>query len=53
MPGAKTVMYSLAVKPKEGTQIKVQLRAENKKKAYLYAKNRWPNAVVSDPVRVK
>lgn len=47
------MMYSLAVKPKEGKQIKVQLPAENKKKAYLYAKNRWPNAAVSEPIRVK
>jgi hypothetical protein len=47
------MMYSLAVKPKDGQRMKVQLQAENKKKALLYAKNRWPGAQLSEPVRVK
>jgi hypothetical protein len=46
-------MYSVEVRPKEGSKMKVQLQAENQKKAFRYAQNRWPNATVSKPELVK
>ena len=45
----KTRLYSIVVRPKDGTKMKVQLPAENQKKAERYAKNRWPGASFSKP----
>ena len=36
-----------------GSKMKVQLQAENQKKAFRYAQNRWPNATVGKPELVK
>lgn len=44
---ASTRNFTVAVKLFGAPSMKVSLRAESKKKALLYAQNRWPAATVS------
>lgn len=53
VPGARTRMYRLTVKPVDSKPMKVLMRAENSKMALRYASNRWPRAAVSSPKQVK
>ena len=48
LPGARTKMFKMTVKPVDGPQLKVQFAAESAKRAEVYATNRWPGARVSD-----
>jgi len=47
LPGVRTKMYRMVVKPINGPKIVVQLPAESKKRAQVYAENRWPGSTVS------
>ena len=53
IPGVKTEMYRLTVKPVDSQKMRVLLPAESAARAVLYAENRWPGAMVSDAKRVK
>ncbi len=46
VPGAKTKMFKIIVKPVNSPQLKVQFEAENARRAKRYALNRWPGAKV-------
>ena len=46
IPGARTAMYDLRVRPVHGKAMKVTLRAESSKLAKKYAEARWPEAKV-------
>ena len=52
IPGVKTEMYRLTVKPVDSQKMRVLLPAESADRAVLYAENRWPGAMVSDAERV-
>lgn len=44
--GAKTKPFKLLVRMETGSPMRVELWAESKKRAVMYAKNRWPAAAV-------
>jgi len=53
VPGVRTEMFKMAVKPIDGPKLNVQFPAETKERAELYALNRWPGATVSGIEAVK
>lgn len=53
VPGAKTSFYRMTVVSPGGQRMTVEMPAESKTKAKLYAANRWPQSRVSTPTLVK